>query len=115
MGLMRVNPAEEYILQVPYLQLQHKSYHALEALEILKGSRPDLIFLSTSICRISPGMQLASLLPPKQLLHLHLLRIQNLLLKVMRRMHLDYLVEAHHFRSFLKAVMKASSQLSRKH
>jgi two-component system, LytTR family, response regulator len=105
-----VNLLEEYILQVPYLQLQHKCYHALEALEILKGSRPDLIFLDINMPHLS-GMQLASLLPPKQLF-IFTTAYSEFAAESYEKNALDYLVKPITFDRFLKAVMKASGQLS---
>jgi DNA-binding LytR/AlgR family response regulator len=105
-----VNLLEEYILQVPYLQLQHKCYHALEALEILKSSRPDLIFLDINMPHLS-GMQLASLLPPKQLF-IFTTAYSEFAAESYEKNALDYLVKPITFDRFLKAVMKASGQLS---
>lgn len=105
-----VNLLEEYILQVPYLQLQHKCYHALEALEILKNSKPDLIFLDINMPHLS-GMQLASLLPPKQLF-IFTTAYSEFAAESYEKNALDYLVKPITFDRFLKAVMKANSQLS---
>lgn len=105
-----VNLLEEYILQVPYLQLQHKCYHALEALEILKGSRPDLIFLDINMPHLS-GMQLASLLPPKQRF-IFTTAYSEFAAESYEKNAVDYLVKPITFDRFLKAVMKASQLLS---
>lgn len=105
-----VNLLEEYIMQVPYLQLQHKCYHALEALEILKGNRPDLIFLDINMPHLS-GMQLASLLPPKQLF-IFTTAYSEFAAESYEKNALDYLVKPITFDRFLKAVMKANGQLS---
>lgn len=105
-----VNLLEEYILQVPYLQLQHKCYHALEALEILKTGRPDLIFLDINMPHLS-GMQLASLLPPKQLF-IFTTAYSEFAAESYEKNALDYLVKPITFDRFLKSVMKASSLLS---
>ncbi|MGN6420154.1 MAG: LytR/AlgR family response regulator transcription factor [Pseudobacter sp.] len=105
-----VNLLEEYILQVPYLQLQHKCYHALEALEILKSSRADLIFLDINMPHLS-GMQLASLLPPKQLF-IFTTAYSEFAAESYEKNALDYLVKPITFDRFLKSVMKASSLLS---
>ncbi|MBO9632596.1 MAG: response regulator transcription factor [Chitinophagaceae bacterium] len=105
-----VNLLEEYILQVPYLQLQFKCYHALEALEILKSSKPDLIFLDINMPHLS-GMQLASLLPPKQLF-IFTTAYSEFAAESYEKNALDYLVKPITFDRFLKAVMKASSQLA---
>lgn len=105
-----VNLLEEYILQVPYLQLQHKCYHALEALEILKSDRPDLIFLDINMPHLS-GMQLASLLPPKQLF-IFTTAYSEFAAESYEKNALDYLVKPITFDRFLKSVMKASNLLS---
>lgn len=105
-----VNLLEEYILQVPYLQLQHKCYHALEALEILKSGSPDLIFLDINMPHLS-GMQLASLLPPKQLF-IFTTAYSEFAAESYEKNALDYLVKPITFDRFLKSVMKASSLLS---
>ncbi|NML23253.1 response regulator transcription factor [Pseudoflavitalea sp. G-6-1-2] len=105
-----VSLLEEYIGQVPYLQLQHKCYNALEALEWLKGNRPDLIFLDINMPHLS-GMQLAGLLPPNQLF-IFTTAYSEFAAESYEKNAVDYLVKPITFDRFLKSVIKVSNLLS---
>ena len=105
-----VNLLEEYIGQVPYLQLQHKCYNALEALEWLKGNRPDLIFLDINMPHLS-GMQLAGLLPANQLF-IFTTAYSEFAAESYEKNAVDYLVKPITFDRFLKSVIKVSNMLS---
>ena len=62
---LAVNLVENYISQLPYLELHKKCYHAIEALEYLKDHKVDLIFLDINMPHVS-GMQLSGLFPSGQ-------------------------------------------------
>lgn len=100
-----VNLLQEYISQVPYLQLVHKCYNALEALEFLKTSKADLILLDINMPHLS-GMQLARLLPPSQAL-IFTTAYSEFAVESYEQNALDYLVKPITFERFLKAVQKA--------
>lgn len=100
-----VNLLQEYISQVPYLQLAHKCYNALEALEFLKTNTADLIFLDINMPHLS-GMQLARVLPPSQAL-IFTTAYTEFAVESYEQNALDYLVKPITFERFLKAVQKA--------
>ncbi len=99
-----VNLLEEYISQVPYLQLQQKCYNALEALDYLNHFQPDLIFLDINMPHLS-GMQFASLLPPGQRF-IFTTAYSEFAAESYEKNAVDYLVKPITFERFLKAVMK---------
>lgn len=100
-----VNLLEEYIGQVPYLQLQHKCYNALEALSYLKTARPDLIFLDINMPHLS-GMQLVSLLPPHQPF-IFTTAYSEFAVDSYEKNAVDYLLKPITFERFLLAIQKA--------
>ncbi|MBO9565251.1 MAG: response regulator transcription factor [Niastella sp.] len=101
-----VNLLEEYISQVPYLQLQHKCYNALEALTFLKQSKPDLIFLDINMPHLS-GMQLATLLPPDQPF-IFTTAYSEFAVDSYEKNAIDYLLKPITFERFLMAMNKVS-------
>ena len=101
-----VNLLEEYISQVPYLHLLHKCYNALEALDFLKQSRPDLIFLDINMPHLS-GMQLATLLPSDQPF-IFTTAYAEFAVDSYEKNAIDYLLKPITFERFLMAVNKVS-------
>lgn len=101
-----VNLLEEYISQVPYLHLQHKCYNALEALNFLKQSKPDLIFLDINMPHLS-GMQLATLLPPDQPF-IFTTAYSEFAVDSYEKNAIDYLLKPITFERFLMAVNKVA-------
>lgn len=99
-----VNLLEEYIIQVPYLQLVHKCYNALEALDFLKNNRVDLIFLDINMPQLS-GMQLSSLFTPDQLF-IFTTAYSEYAVESYEKNAVDYLLKPITLDRFLKAVNK---------
>jgi two-component system LytT family response regulator len=102
-----VNLLEEYISQVPYLHLLHKCYNALEALDYLKQTRPDLIFLDINMPHLS-GMQLATLLPSNQPF-IFTTAYSEFAVDSYEKNAVDYLLKPITFERFLRAVNKVSA------
>ncbi|WP_315821854.1 LytTR family DNA-binding domain-containing protein [Paraflavitalea speifideaquila] len=101
-----VNLLEEYIHQVPYLQLMHKCYNALEALNYLKQGRPDLIFLDINMPHLS-GMQVATLLPADQPF-IFTTAYAEFAVDSYEKNAIDYLLKPITFERFLRAVNKVA-------
>ena len=100
-----VNLLAEYIIQVPYLSLQHKCYNAIEALDYLKNNKVDLVFLDINMPLLS-GMQLASLLPAGQLF-IFTTAYSEFAVESYEKNAVDYLLKPITLDRFLKAVAKA--------
>lgn len=100
-----VNLLAEYIEQVPYLSLQHKCYNAIEALDYLKSSKADLIFLDINMPQLS-GMKLTALLPAGQLF-IFTTAYSEFAVESYEKNAVDYLLKPITFDRFLKAVNKA--------
>lgn len=99
-----VNLLEEYTAQVSYLQLAHKCYNALEALDFLKSNTVDLIFLDINMPQLS-GMQLSSLFPAGQLF-IFTTAYSEYAVESYEKNAVDYLLKPITFDRFLKAVNK---------
>lgn len=99
-----VSLLEEYITQVPYLQLTHKCYNAMEALDFLKSNKVDLIFLDINMPQLS-GMQLSSLFSPGQLF-IFTTAYSEYAVESYEKNAVDYLLKPITFDRFLKAVNK---------
>lgn len=104
-----VNLLEEYIHQIPYLELQHKCYHALEALEYLKHHSTDLILLDINMPHLS-GMQLTTLLPAGQPF-IFTTAHAEFAVESYENNAVDYLLKPIAFDRFLKAAEKVARQL----
>ena len=99
-----VSLLEEYVIQVPYLQLAHKCYNAIEALDFLKNGQVDLIFLDINMPQLS-GMQLSSLFPADQLF-IFTTAYSEYAVESYEKNAVDYLLKPITFDRFLKAVNK---------
>ncbi len=99
-----VNLLEEYISQVPYLQLQHKCYNALEALALLEENKVDLLFVDINMPQLT-GMQMVSILPAGQL-YIFTTAYSEFAIESYEKDAVDYLLKPVTFERFLKAVNK---------
>ena len=99
-----VNLLEEYIAQVPSLQLMFKCYNAMEALEFLKLHTVDLLFIDINMPQLT-GMQLVPLLPAGQLF-IFTTAYSEFAIESYEKDAVDYLLKPVTFDRFLKAVNK---------
>jgi DNA-binding LytR/AlgR family response regulator len=104
------NLLEQYISKIPNLNLLHSISNPVEALEILRDSEVDILFLDVQMPEIT-GITLLKLLKKKPIIILTTAyseyAIEGYELDVT-----DYLLKPITFERFLKAVEKASTRLS---
>lgn len=100
---------EQYIDKIPYLNLLHSISNPLEALDILRNSSPDILFLDVQMPEIT-GITLLKMLKKKPIVILTTAyseyAIEGYELDVT-----DYLLKPITFERFLKSVEKASEML----
>jgi len=100
------NLLEEYVLKIPYLQLEKKCLTALEALGFLQDNSVDLIFLDINMPQLS-GMQLARTLPQDQNV-IFTTAYTSFAVESYTVNALDYLLKPITFDRFVKAVERAA-------
>jgi DNA-binding LytR/AlgR family response regulator len=100
---------QDYIGQVPFLQLAHSCTNAIDALEVLQGTHIDLIFLDIHLPKLR-GTDFIKTLdhPPKIIITsaYHDYALQGYELNVV-----DYLLKPVEFTRFVTAVNKARQQV----
>ncbi len=95
----------DYIGQVPFLELSHTCYNAMEALTFLQGQTVDLIFLDINMPHLS-GMELSNLLGKKQKI-IFTTAYSNYAVESYEKNALDYLLKPITFERFVRSVTKA--------
>jgi len=104
------NLLEEYIQQIPYLQLEKKCLTALEALNFLQSNTVDLIFLDINLPQLT-GMQLAHILAPNQKV-IFTTAYTSYAVESYTINAIDYLLKPITFERFIKAVEKLQQKPS---
>jgi two-component system, LytTR family, response regulator len=100
---------EDYIAKVPSLTLQKACFDAKEALEFLRHSHADLLFLDINMPGLS-GMELAGILPRQQKI-IFTTAYSEYAIESYEYNVIDYLLKPISFKRFLKAVEKTDQIL----
>jgi DNA-binding LytR/AlgR family response regulator len=102
---LAVSLLTDYIGQVPFLELVHSCYNAMEALTFLHTNPIDLIFMDINMPHLS-GMELINLLDKKQKV-IFTTAYSDYALESYEKNALDYLLKPITFERFVRAVTKA--------
>lgn len=100
---------EDYIRKLPMLQLKGKCYDALEALELLKQQKVDVIFLDINMPALS-GLEMAALIPKDQRIIFTTAYAEHALDSFSFYV-IDYLLKPVSFKRFLQAIQKLQLQI----
>lgn len=106
---LAVSLLSDYIAQVPFLELVHTCYHAMEALTFLHQNSVDLIFLDINMPHLS-GMELSNLLGRKQKI-IFTTAYSHYAVESYEKNAIDYLLKPITFERFVKAASKAWDSL----
>src|SRR5882757_1608085 len=101
---------QDYISKVPYLTLKGNCFDAMEALEFLRHSQADLIFLDINMPGLS-GIELVNILPREQRV-IFTTAYSEYALESYEYNVVDYLLKPITFRRFMMAVAKAAGGMS---
>jgi two-component system, LytTR family, response regulator len=102
---LAVSLLADYIGQVPFLELVHSCYNAMEALAFLHKNTIDLIFMDINMPHLS-GMELSNLLDKKQKI-IFTTAYSHYAVESYERNALDYLLKPITFERFVRAVTRA--------
>lgn len=100
---------EDYIRKLPMLQLKGKCYDALEAMELLKRQKVDVIFLDINMPALS-GLEMAALIPKDQRIIFTTAYAEHALDSFSFHV-IDYLLKPVSFKRFLQAIQKLQLQI----
>lgn len=95
---------DDYIRKLPMLQLKGKCYDALEAMEMLKQQKVDVIFLDINMPALS-GLEMAALIPKDQRIIFTTAYAEHALDSFSFHV-IDYLLKPISFKRFLQAIQK---------
>ncbi|MES1159995.1 MAG: response regulator transcription factor [Bacteroidota bacterium] len=101
---------QDYISKVPYLTLKGNCFDAPEALEFLRHTQADLIFLDINMPGLS-GIELVNILPREQRV-IFTTAYSEYALESYEYNVIDYLLKPITFRRFMMAVTKAAGGMS---
>ncbi|MBN1200165.1 MAG: response regulator transcription factor [Bacteroidales bacterium] len=106
---LAIDKIKEYISRIPYLELLASFDNAIDALEFLRDTRTDLVFLDIQMEKFT-GIQLLEILrnPPKIIITS---AYDNYAVKGYELDVTDYLLKPISFERFLKAVTKVSREI----
>ena len=100
---------EDYIRKLPMLQLKGKCYDALEAMELLKQQKVDVVFLDINMPALS-GLEMAALIPKDQRIIFTTAYAEHALDSFSFHV-IDYLLKPVSFKRFLQAIQKLQLQI----
>jgi two-component system, LytTR family, response regulator len=106
---LAVQLLEDYIQQTDNLSLVQSCHNGMDALQLLKKQKADLVFLDINMPKLT-GMELASLLPADQKI-IFTTAYSEYAVQSYEKNAIDYLLKPISFERFMKAILKVENSM----